>query len=1316
VALGISIIPLRAHEPALWRCWRLLSANQLIDSLSALPAARRLAASQPISSSVQVGGIEVATAVARDDAAIRRIWRERQKGGATPLILVTDTATHGVLSVLGPADGDGALRQVEGGPLEELLRRISILPRLDAVREVAAELERLDQSGIPGLRLRDLLTLHTLDRRLRNDGTRWSAANAEANKISGATEWRSMLTALGYEIERRPQRGYLLRVAGRPVAVVHPMKDAAAFSKFDDDGRPPEGALLADCDTEGTKYGLLAAGLRLRLFDFATPGAATARYIDLDPSVMRPGDRPFIALVSPEYLAEGEFARLVEDARQFGIALRKRLDDNLRQSALPALARAIHEWAASQKIDLKSEAQLVEIEKAALTLLFRLLFLLYAESSRYLPVDNRVYSNASVSTLAAEAEETREKLSPRSTTLWDRLHVLVGAMRTGNDAWRVPPYNGALFAADGFEGAALLERMSLTDPAFADLLIAVGREDARGIDYSSLEIGHLGNIYEALLSLRLTTTTRPLVYDAGADRYRPPIKGEKPTVADGELLWTTNEGGRKAGGVYYTPTELVRHLVKQAVMPAFERHLAEVEAMAERDPAGAARHLLDFAVVDPACGSAHFLVEVVGSLADRTVRFLGEHPLPALAESIARLRTGALPGTATDDSMLIRRLMLKHCVYGVDISPMGAEVAKLSLWLASFVPGLSLAYLDGNLKVGDSLVGVVRSESVGSGKHVPADWQRKLGEVASAALAAADIDDRNPDEVKASEVADAKVHAAAETIVSIFNLWTAEPFGVAGARQEVLAYAQELLDGSRVPKIQGKADSAAREHGFLHWAAQFSRVFARDRPGFDAVVGNPPWNELTIEELGFYALYAPGLKGMSDASRTEALAKLLEDRPELPERLKATQAAVAEQRRYLAAGEYERMAGDPDLYKYFCQRYRALLRDGGELGVVLPRSTFLTKGSTGFREWLFGKTTCHRIDFLLNNRLWMFDTHPQYTVALVAAGMEAPPPDHRVRIAGVASSLAAWNVQSASGGVAVPLSAFATGLIVPLVRNEREAELLARLRTGDSFPLGSGGRWRCFPVAELHETHDAKYWRGVTKGRPLWKGESFDQYAPIGIGERAVRESAELVRTIQKPRPGADSMIAEQTSLGERRAAVVRELARARVAFRDVTNRTNSRTVLACLIPAGVLLTNKAPYLTFVPGNELEQAVCLGIMNSLPFDWQARRFVETNVNFFILEALSVPGLNSEDFLAIARASATLSCPDARFTDFATAFDLRPRELDPVERDNRRADIDARVARAWDLSAQDLQLMFTDFTADAVSPDYRRLVLQRFGEL
>src|SRR5439155_25988483 len=112
-------------------------------------------------------------------------------------------------------------------------------------------------------------------------------------------------------------------------------------------------------------------------------------------------------------------------------------------------------------------------------------------------------------------------------------------------------------------------------------------------------------------------------------------------------------------------------------------------------------------------GRAHFLVAVVDELADATARFLARRPLPALRKQLDDLRAGAgaTYGAGIEDVALLRRLVLKHCVYGVDISPMGAEIAKISLWLASFVPGLSLAYLDHNVKVGNSLIGVADLDS-----------------------------------------------------------------------------------------------------------------------------------------------------------------------------------------------------------------------------------------------------------------------------------------------------------------------------------------------------------------------------------------------------------------------------------------------------------------------------------------------------------------------------------------------------------------------------------------------------------------------------
>ena len=260
------------------------------------------------------------------------------------------------------------------------------------------------------------------------------------------------------------------------------------------------------------------------------------------------------------------------------------------------------------------------------------------------------------------------------------------------------------------------------------------------------------------------------------------------------------------------------------------------------------------------------------------------------------------------------------------------------------------------------------------------------------------------------------------------------------------------------------------------------------------------------------------------------------------------------------------------------------------------------------------------------------------------------------------------------------------------------------------------GGGRASPVAELHETADKRFWRDEIFGSPALEGESFDQYNPTGTGERWCPVTVQLLKKVEKPRPGSRSLVASHTPLTIRRKAVLTERERARIAFRDVTNRTNSRTILACLVPPGVFLTNTAPYLAFVKGDPAEQAACLGIMNSLPFDWQSRRFIEIHANFFLLEGLYVPQLEDPDFNTISHAAARLSAVDDRFADFAAETGVEYGPVPPSERRRLRVEIDARVARAWSLTRADLRVIFRDFTEDAVTPAYRAALVERLEQL
>ena len=690
-------------------------------------------------------------------------------------------------------------------------------------------------------------------------------------------------------------------------------------------------------------------------------------------------------------------------------------------------------------------------------------------------------------------------------------------------------------------------------------------------------------------------------------------------------------------------------------------------------------------------------------------RFLANNPLPDVRGELEQLRaaTGVEHGSRVADADLLHRLVLKRCIYGVDVSPMSAEVARLSLWLASFVPGLSLAYLGHNVQVGDALVGVANPRVL-TGNGDPGLWDGQvyaaIADGTTAAMKLLAIDDRTPDEYADSLAADQQLRKATESIARLFDTWTAGPLGVTEARAAVLTSHERVLDGSHT--VLAEVRPVIERMQPLHWPLAFPEVFAALRPGFDVVIGNPPWEEVTIEELAFYARHSPRLRGFPAGPREKALAALKKARPELTEQFTAEQQRTALLRAFLGPnGGYAGSVGDPDLYKFFCQRYRMLLAPQGYLGVVLPRNTFLAAGSRSFRRWLFGFSRVDRIDFLLNTGRWAFDAEPRYTVALLVASAIPPDEDHNIEVAGVAASAEAFRGQVSVAGISLHRGALGPDDEIPLLPFQDGEPVLRAIRRHRRFPHG-GGRWRCFPVREFDETNDKKLWQGATQGWALWKGESFDQYEPHGAEARWCPPDKAAIKKATKPRPGSESILASEVSLDRRRAATRAEVGNVRLAFRDVSRATDSRTVRACLIPAETFLTNTAPYLTFVEGGHRERAACTAVINSLPFDWQARRFVEIHLNFFVLELLTVPDLDDPTFDELVRLGGRLSCPDRRFAEVADACGVQHGPLDPDERLAMRVRVDALVAHAYGLGPTDLDVLLADFTIDAVPQMHR----------
>ncbi len=231
----------------------------------------------------------------------------------------------------------------------------------------------------------------------------------------------------------------------------------------------------------------------------------------------------------------------------------------------------------------------------------------------------------------------------------------------------------------------------------------------------------------------------------------------------------------------------------------------------------------------------------------------------------------------------------------------------------------------------------------------------------------------------------------------------------------------------------------------------------------------------------------------------------------------------------------------------------------------------------------------------------------------------------------------------------------------------------------------------------------------------VWKGRSFEQYDPHGNDPAGYADWRTVLDFVVRKR--------SRTSVFKRLFPPdvlddpgTHPIHRSRIAFRDVTNRTNSRTVIACLVPPDTPLTDTAPYLIHPYAGAPSKASVLAIFNSVPFDWLARRYAETHLKYFILNSLTFPPPADAPWQRIGALAARLSCVDERFADFAAEAEVDCGPLPEPERAAMRAEIDALAARAYGLTADELRFIFTDFTENALTPAYREQVMAWFEQV
>ena len=776
-----------------------------------------------------------------------------------------------------------------------------------------------------------------------------------------------------------------------------------ADPRFGHEGRrvAPHGLMQEYLNAEDRSlWGIVANGSKLRILR-DNPSLTRPSYIEADLDLI------FTEELYPDFVAlwlavhasrlnpidDKPSSCIIETWRAKAHETGERARENLRSSVTEALRQIGNGFLQHPKNDdLRAVLEDGRLSpehyfQQLLRLVCRLLFLFATEERDLLHAPNAISDQRAVFAGGYSLSRLRERALRRRYydhhwDIWQSLQITFCALAQGEPALGLPALGG-LFRVGQCPD---LDSAAIANERFLDAVRSLSffRSDQvlTRVNYRDMDTEELGSVYESLLELQpvVDVNTTPWSFGFTSDRNAEKIRGSE----------------RKLTGSYYTPSALVNELTKSAL------DLVLAQAVAGR-PENPRKAILGLNVLDPACGSGHFLLAVARRMAAK----------------ITSIESGVDSSDEASRQHALREVV-QHCIYGVDRNPLAVELCKTALWIETVEPGKPLTFLDSHIQCGDSLVGILDPEimangipgethrpSTGAGKYIRSDPKRRNRQVRDSAqaslydeesvfevaVATADLDampEETLDEIECKSAAwEEACQDATRTREELRANLFVEAYFERKAHTENLNYPR-----SAIPRCSSGGTAAAaldHKHKFLHWHLAFAEVMQCG--GFDVVLGNPPWKVSQLNEKEYFAARAPSIAALSGAKRKAAISKLAEDNPLLHQQFQSKKRWYdATNTFYRGSGRYPLTAhGQLNSYALFAETCLNLLSPNGQAGLIVPTGIATDYSTKVFFDEI---TTKGRLVSLYDfeNREAVFpDVHRSYKFCLLTlTGAERP--------------------------------------------------------------------------------------------------------------------------------------------------------------------------------------------------------------------------------------------------------------------------------------------------------------------------------------
>ncbi len=1089
-------------------------------------------------------------------------------------------------------------------------------------------------------------------------------------------------------------------------------------------------------------YGILSNGKVWRLYDKSKVLYGEKRYIEFNFSKIEEKEEYkeqewfvlFIYLIRKERflkrsnIIEIEKEQIAKEKEIIQKTLREILYERPDDSIVFKIAKNIYdkEFKASDK-EITGHI-LASILEESILFILRIFFIAYIEDNeifKKILEENKLYRSSVSFRYFFYDENTKNKLG------YKKIITIFNLLDKGSDAIKFPIFNGGLFAEDKVKYLNNESLLSISE--LEEILVKIlffeekNIKDKKFVEYSKLDPKSFGELYETLLEydLRIADTTVHRIIEDGVYLIRTEEElankqvNKVATYYQGNIYLTSRSLDRKKSGAYYTPDDLTDFMVTSSIE----------EQLKTKSP-------LDIKIIDNSCGSGHFLISCLDYLTEKVWYDLDK--FEDVKKELDKEYRAILKESEEYDvqysiskELVLRRILLKKCIYGVDINPISIEITMLSLWINTFIFGTPLSFIEHHIKVGNALLGYTKDEFFDITKKKFESgfslFKKRIKEITTILediyQKIKGINDTTKEDIEKSkkiykEYEESEDIDNLKIIFSLIKLYSlsfdkslniefSDITSVISLIENILGNKISIEDKEKIEKIK----KLSSYYKFFHYGIEFPDI----QEGFDIVIGNPPWEKTKFNEAEFFSKHIPGYRKLSIKEQNKIKQEILskDNHPLNIEYNEEKNSISTINNIYKFDFKDFTSGGDPNLFRYFVAFNLKLIKRKGNLTYLVPSSLWSEFSSKTLRKHIFANYKLNYI-YQFENKKRFKDVHSSFKFSIFQLSNAKE---------STSSFKAKFMIQNDDNIIKEITGDLKDNKYDPYRGIELSIDQIKELspiqesiiefKDNEEFSLINKIFSQFSTLSE--EYVDFKQGLNLTNYKAFYKeynnenfiflysGSNVHQFNSRFFEDKDAKESSKLLWIDKKDL--------------EKALTKDNHLQTERVFYRGIASNTNERTMISTLCPRNCYCVHSI-YVNYekIPISIYKKLFIVSIFNTFVFDFMIRRFVNSNVLKPCLYQCSMPQPEEKEILSnslylnlVKNTSLMIAKNDSdnfKYLLYLEHFELSKEKVNKIlkldkedeffkEKENENNFI---VASLYSLTKEDFIILLSDFKA------------------